>query len=333
MKDKVLKELNNKYSGFVSGERLGSLFNVSRTAVWKYIKELKNEGYVIEASPNKGYRLVSSPDNLRPYEISLGLKTKIIGKDIKYFYTIDSTNDYAKKLASMGCHDGTVIVAESQTCGRGRLGRLWYSGAGKGIWMSVVLKPQIALLDIQIVTLAASVAVCFAIEEVTGIKTGIKWPNDIILSGKKVCGILTETNSEMELINFLVIGVGINVHQEIDDFPDELREKAISLKMHFVNSGNNISLKRSDIIKSFLFKLEQLYNIINAGEKQEIIDQWKKYSITLGKSVKVVRKKHEYTGTAEDITIDGKLVIRCSDGVVREVISGEVSINSIKEAI
>ncbi|MCX8130763.1 MAG: biotin--[acetyl-CoA-carboxylase] ligase [Clostridia bacterium] len=329
----ILHELKRNTPGYVSGEALSETIGVSRTAIWKHIKELKDTGYGIESSSRKGYSLIEYPDVLNAYEIAYGMETKLLGKETVYFDVIDSTNTYAKRLAGEGCTDGTLVVADIQTAGRGRLGREWDSAGGKGIWMSVVFRPSILPEDVQIITLAASVAVVEALRAVCGLKAGIKWPNDILIDGKKVCGILTEINAEMERVNYVVLGIGINVNHEVEDFGDNLRGLATSLK---VNSGQKDCrvFKRSEIIKKVLVELERIYfgiNSIHTYNKAlaDIIRLWKKYSITLGKRVRVTFRGSEFTGTAIDITDDGKLVIDCDDGMRREVISGEVSVRGL----
>jgi len=331
----ILKKLEEHFPHYVSGEAISEMLGVSRTAIWKHINELRKEGYIIESSSKKGYRLQVLPDVLNVHEIKKGLETRILGREIECFESISSTNTYAKEIAQKGCKDGTVVVANCQTQGRGRLGRQWNSEPGKGIWMSVVLKPEILPQDIQIITLAAAVAVVKAIKAATGIETGIKWPNDIILDGKKLCGILTEMICEMERINCLILGIGINVNHDMSDFPPDLSDKAISLKMYIDQKNNadksieNMPVRRSEIIKNVLNELEILYREINNGNVTKIANEWKKYSVTIGSRVKVVIKEIEYTGTAIDITDDGKLVVRCDDGVTREILSGEISVRGI----
>lgn len=327
MKGEILKKLREACSQYVSGEQLSDMLGVTRTSIWKYIKELKSEGYIIDSSSKKGYALVSIPDVVSPWEIKYGLNTEMIGKDIRYFAQIDSTNNYAKKIAQEGCSNGTVVTADCQTIGRGRLGRAWDSSDKKGVWMSVVLRPEISIEEVQTITLAASVAVVDAIKETIGVQAGIKWPNDIILDGKKVCGILTEMNLEMERVNYLVLGIGLNVNQDKLDFPEDLREKAVSLKGYLIdNSLNNFELRRSQLIKSILSNLEKIYYKIEKAAVDEIIQDWKKYSVTLGKEVSISFRDGQYIGTACDITKDGKLVVECQDGITREVLSGEVSV-------
>ncbi|HHV99719.1 MAG TPA: biotin--[acetyl-CoA-carboxylase] ligase [Clostridiaceae bacterium] len=330
MKYEILRILKEKSMEYVSGERLSEILGVSRTAVWKCINELKKEGYVIESVSKKGYKLETSPDILNEFEIGHGLNTSIIGRQIHYFKSIDSTNNYAKKAAQEGCEEGTVIVADAQTSGRGRLGRSWESKEDSGIWMSVVLRPYIAPEDVQIMTLAASVAVVAALKSVAGVDAGIKWPNDIIIGGRKVCGILTEMSTEMDRVNYLVLGIGININQKKEDFPEELRNTAISLKAYMAENNMSVAnIKRSDIIKIVLLELEKQYENMKRRNTEEIINKWRENSVTIGRKVKIIYKNVEYEGTAKDVTDDGKLIVHCSDGVTREISSGEVSVRGI----
>lgn len=329
MKREILLNLKNKPLEYVSGEQLSTLLGVSRTAIWKVIKELKEEGYIIESSSKKGYRLNPDSDVLNYFEISEELKTKVLGRNIVYFDQVDSTNNYAKKIALEGCEEGTLIVADCQTYGRGRLGRDWSSPSKKGIWMSLVLRPNISFDEIQMLTLAASVAVVQALFEVTQIKAGIKWPNDIIINGKKVCGILVEMNMEIQNINFLVLGIGLNVNQQKEDFPEEILDKATSLKMHLESLGFQKILKRSELIAAILLKFEAIYDKVKCGAFEDILSEWKKYTVTLGKEVSIIYKDHQYRGIAQDLTKDGKLIVKCEDGTVKEVFSGEVSVRGL----
>lgn len=324
MKEKVLAQLKHNTDGYVSGEALSELLGVSRTAVWKHIKELKNEGYGIESSSKKGYRLQTVPDALHACEIRSGLATEVLGRKVLCFDSIDSTNNHAKKVALEGCEDGTVVIAEVQTAGRGRMGRTWASAGKKGIWMSVVLRPTLPPEEIQVITLAAAVAVVRTIRRVTGISAGIKWPNDIILDGRKVCGILTEMSADMEQVSFIVLGMGMNVNHTEEDFPEELRHLATSLA---ACSGGTYD--RCELVRVLLEELEPLYKSVNRGAAEEIIQAWREYSVTLGRQIKASVRNMEYTGTAADITKDGRLVVDCTDGQRREFISGEVMIRGI----
>ncbi|NLL06112.1 MAG: biotin--[acetyl-CoA-carboxylase] ligase [Clostridiaceae bacterium] len=330
MKREILLNLKNSPLEYISGEHLSTVLGVSRTAIWKVINELKKEGYVIESSSKKGYRLSSTSDVLNSFEISQELKTKTLGRNIVYLDSVDSTNNYAKKAALEGCEEGTLVVADNQTCGRGRLGREWNSPDKKGVWMSLVLRPEISFDEVQIITLAASVAVVQALYEVAQIEAGIKWPNDIIINGKKVCGILVEMNMEIDRINFLVLGIGLNVNQEKEDFSQELLDRAISLKMYMDQNANNQKiLKRNEIIATILLKFEEIYDKVKCRAFEDIITEWKRYSVTLGKEVNITHKSKQYRGVAQDITKDGKLIVKCVNGSVIEVFSGEVSVRGL----
>jgi BirA family biotin operon repressor/biotin-[acetyl-CoA-carboxylase] ligase len=333
LKQQILKELKKKLNEFVSGEELSNKLNVSRTAIWKNIKSLQAEGYEIDSSTKKGYSLLSVGDILNKYEIAEGLKTSNIGKDIIYLATVDSTNDYAKKIAAENEKEGAVIIAGDQTKGRGRLGRHWSSGEHKGVWMSVILKPDIPSERIQIITLAAAVAVVKTIKNLYGIETGIKWPNDIILDGKKVCGILTEMNCEADRINYIVVGIGLNVCMEKADFPKGYREKATSLLIYSNKNKDKHKLMqkfaRSEIIKRILVELEDAYIKLNKNEIAGIIKEWKNFSVTLGREVKVISRNSEFSCIAKDISEDGKLVVECPNGSVKYISSGEVSVRNL----
>ncbi|MDP4093019.1 MAG: biotin--[acetyl-CoA-carboxylase] ligase [Bacillota bacterium] len=330
-KYKVLSVLKKNIGEYVSGESLSETLGVTRAAVWKYIKELKQQGYKIDSSTKKGYMLEHSSDNLNEYELMEGLKTEFIGKRLEYFDVLDSTNNYAKKIAAEGCENGTVVVADNQTEGRGRMGRTWYTACGKGIWMTLVLRPPIQIEEVQLFTLGAAVAVARAIRSLTGFEAGIKWPNDIILEGRKVCGILTEMSSEESNVNFIVIGIGINVSHTLEDFPEDIRDRATSLMLYSDKSGKKgqLILDRADLIKNILFEIEKIYSKINNNSSKEILGDWKTYSVTLGSKVRIIIKGTEYEGTAVDIEQDGSLTVECIDGVRRRVLSGEIQVRGI----
>lgn len=331
MRAKVLNKLIEVSPEYVSGEQLSCDLGVTRTSVWKCINELKKEGYVIDSSTKKGYRLLELPDIISVGEITCLLDTAVVGKEIRYLPTVDSTNNYAKKIAQEGCTDGAVVIADCQSNGRGRMGRNWNSADKKGIWMSVLLRPSISIEDVQVITLAASVAVVNAIKDSLGIEAGIKWPNDVLLDGKKVCGILTEMSLEMERVNYLVLGIGLNVNQDTVDFPEEIADRAISLKSYLMENMNasGKTLRRVELIKSILYNLDSIYAKINSGRLNEILDDWRKNALTLGREVCITHKDMKYIGIARDITSEGKLVVDCRDGITREVLSGEVSVRGL----
>jgi len=326
----ILKILRKNAPLPVSGEELSRMLGVTRTAVWKHIRQLISEGYSINASSKKGYIFEAAPEDINRYEIAYDLDTKTVGKEIIYLNSIGSTNDYAKKAASEGAPDGTVVVADMQTAGKGRLGRFWQSPAGKGIYLSVILRPDASPAHMQIITVAAAAAAVTAIEKSTGLKTLIKWPNDIVIDGKKVCGILTEMNSELDRVNYIVLGIGFNYSQDKEDFPGELADRATSLKICSETRGIKFEKKTKLIlIREFLKELDKLYEDILEGRSARILSTWKANTATLGKEVRVTCRDAEYTGTAVDITEDAGLLVRMSDGTLREIKSGEVSVRGL----
>ena len=329
-KYEILGMLKEKYPEFISGEELSRHFHISRTAVWKYVKSLKADGYLLEASSKIGYKLVSRSGVFNGYEIADRLETHVLGKRVLYFETLDSTNNYAKQIALEGAEEGVAVVAGSQSGGRGRLGRKWDSPSGSGIYLSLILRPVLPPEEVQGITLAASVAVAQAIEKIAGIRPGIKWPNDVLLGDKKVCGILTEMNSEMEQVNFIVLGIGINYGRQQGEFPAELAEKATSLDAYAAKRG--IDIKNADrllLLRTVLQELDEIYALITNNRTAEVLDKWKEYSVTLGREVRIISGATEYTAVAEGITDGGKLMVRCGDGEVKLVQSGEVMLRGV----
>ncbi len=320
MRSRILNLLRQRSGEYLSGEEIARQLDVSRTAVWKHMRELKLEGYAIDAHSRRGYRLQQAPDLLLPDEIRAAVKTKRIGRKIHYFTEIDSTNNAAKKLAAAGAEEGTIIVSEAQNSGRGRLARGWYSPEQQGIWLSIVLRPHFSPADAPKCTLLAAVAITRAIRSLCNIDCGIKWPNDILYDGKKLVGILTEMSAEMDAINYIVIGMGINVNIQEQDFPEELKAIATSLAMI---KGQAVS--RLELLCDILMQLENLYAVAVSSGFSEILNEWRKYSITLGQAVNVIGIHQQFSGTAVDIDEDGALLVEATDGRHR-VIAGDVSI-------
>lgn len=319
MDDKLLDILKT-CGGYISGEELGKRLGVSRTAVWKKIAKLKNAGYEISAVTNKGYILKGmEEDMLNESEIKENLKASVLGNSIYYFKELDSTNNEARKLGEANASEGALVVCDTQTGGRGRLGRPWVSLPKGGIWMSILLRPDIYPQQAPKITLVAGLSVCKAINKVSGADTKIKWPNDILLNGKKLCGILTEMNAEMEKVNYVVTGIGINVN--IESFPDEIKDVATSLIIE-----NGQAFKRKEIIKEVLLEFEKNYfKYIIHNNFSEFVEEYKKNCITLGKNVKVLGKE-SFNGVAFDINKDGELWVRKENGEEVLVFSGEVSV-------
>ncbi len=319
MANDILKYLKEKE--YVSGEVIAQKLGISRVAVWKQIQKLKDMEYKITSDQNLGYCLVSRPDLLLPQEIQRGLSTNYIGKEIYYFPELKSTNIIAKEKAlhrAEGIDEGTLIIAERQSAGKGRLGREWFSPAG-GIWLSIILYPQLSPSYISRITLMTAVAVVKAIKVCTRIESQIKWPNDILIDEKKVCGILTEMSAELDMINWVVVGIGINVNIDIRDFPEDIQENTISLKEI---SGKEIS--RVKLVQTFLQEFEKYYESLKRREFSSILKEWKLYSHTLGKKVRVDIGEKIITGEVIDINESGALILKKEDGELVEIISGTI---------
>lgn len=319
MKERILKTLYDKKGDYVSGEELAGLLGVSRTAIWKHIKQIKQEGYNIETT-KKGYRILDTKEKLLPMEIKGRLdEDSIIGKEILHFDSIDSTNDYAKKIA-YEVAEGTIVISEEQHSGRGRMGRGWSSPKGDGIWMSIILKPMIPPTEAAKLTQVAAAAVCKAIRQTTELSALIKWPNDIVVGNKKVCGILTEMAGELNEVNYIIVGIGINVNT--DSFPKELSEKATSL---FIQKGERID--RNCLAASIIKEFTILYkSYIHEKSFSKTLDVCRAFSALIGKEVYLVKGEERERVTPIDITDDGLLMVRKSNGEVTTIISGEISI-------
>ncbi|MGI5875638.1 MAG: biotin--[acetyl-CoA-carboxylase] ligase [Dethiobacteria bacterium] len=326
MRHKILQLLKDRKPRHVSGEEMAKLLHVSRTAIWKNINALQAEGYDIEGSPRLGYRLFGIPDLLYPAEITSGLQNKIIASTpalVHYFKQLESTNNALKKMADEGAPEGTVVVAEEQTRGKGRLGRFWISPPGKGIWLSILLKPQIAPQETPLFTLLAAVAVVKAIKNVLPeTPAGIKWPNDILLHRRKICGILTELKAEADLLHYLTIGIGINVNLTTEDFPPDLKDIATSL---YLENGQK-KVPRLLLARNVLQEMDKIYERYGTNGPSFIIAEWKKYNLTLGKKVTVKTALESFPGTAVDLGQDGALIVENEDKEKRHFYAGEVSL-------
>lgn len=323
MRSKILDELYGNRENYISGEKLATKLEVSRTAVWKHINILREEGYNIETMSGKGYKLLEMKDKFLPKEIERLLLNNSIAKEIIYFNSIDSTNSYAKKEANKLQH-GTIILAEQQIAGRGRRGREWLSPKGTGIWMSLVLKPNIPPREGIKMTQIAAAAVCESIRDLTGLDALIKWPNDVVINNKKVCGILTEMAGELNEINYIVVGIGINVNME--NFPDEIKTIATSL---FIESDKKID--RKDLVVNILKKFEELYKqYIKNLDLDETLSIIRRYSAILGKNIRIIQGKLETKVKAIDINEEGLLLVEMEDGNEELISSGEVSIRGEK---
>ncbi|WP_418402493.1 biotin--[acetyl-CoA-carboxylase] ligase [Anaerotignum lactatifermentans] len=316
-------ELLRRQEGFLSGEDIGRELSITRAAVWKGIKKLREEGYEIEAVTNRGYRLTNPETMYNKRELEQGLKTKTMGQTIYFYEETDTTNNRARELALEGASEGTLVVAEKQTAGRGRRGKVWESPLGTGIWMSLVLRPQIAPTEASVLTLLCGLATAEAIEAETGLSAGIKWPNDILINGKKAVGILTEMDCEMSEVHFVIPGIGINVNTA--SFPPEIAEIATSL---YLECGKTVSRRR--LVHKVLERLEEHYEtFLRTGSFAAMLEDYRKHCITLGKEVHVLGRE-PFFAEALDITPEGELLVRRADNGKEEVVfSGEVSIRGV----
>lgn len=320
MRDEILQLLSD--TEYVSGESISQCMGISRAAVWKYINSLKEEGYIIESSTNKGYRITGRPDILTYEEIKPYLKTKYIGRSLLHFDSIDSTNKKAKEIAGKGFVEGTVIVSEEQVCGRGRLGRNWFSPKGAGLWMSILLMPDIPPTEAYKITIIAAAAIHTALSE-EGIRALIKWPNDIVIGSKKICGILTEMSAELSLIHYIIIGIGLNVNTTPEEFPEEIKDKASSLRVELDTAFN-----RKSIMSRILNNFETLYGrFIQNGSIEECISICKNNSAVVGREVLLIEGNKSSLVKVLDINHNGHLIISDNSGT-REIISGEISLRS-----
>ena len=328
MRQTIIEMLRNTGESFLSGEEIAERLGISRAAVWKHIQKLRNTGYEITSRERCGYKFRDAPDLLLANEVKEGLNTQVIGKEIYYFPSTDSTNREAKILAYKKVPDGTVAVAEEQTGGKGRLNRSFYSPRGKGIWFSLVLRPKFVPSDAPKCTLMAAVAIARAMKRF-GLQAQIKWPNDIMHEGRKLVGILTELSAEMSCITYIVLGIGINVNIRRDEFPIELREAATSLSEM---AGRKLS--RIELFRAVLEEFDKLYVDIVSDPKRgfvRMLDEWRAFNITLGRKVRVITAStgEYFLGTARDIDADGALLVETTDGLER-VFAGDVSIREDK---
>jgi BirA family biotin operon repressor/biotin-[acetyl-CoA-carboxylase] ligase len=318
---KILAAMRANPDG-VSGAQLAEQLAISRAAIWARIDELRKAGYDIEASPHFGYKLISSPDALHADDLLARLgQTRVVGRDIQVFEQTTSTNDVAEKLARDDVREGVVVFAESQTKGRGRLGRVWMSPTRKGLWFSVLLRPNLRPQETTQLTVISATALRRAIKKVTGVTADIKWPNDLLISGKKVAGILTEMSAEVDRVRHIILGIGLDVNQEANEFAPELRKIATSLR---IEAGEPVC--RAEIATEILRELDFDYARILAGKFSEVADEWEAACITIGKNVSVHTGDRKFRGHAESLDDDGALLVRTEHGLLERVIGGDVTL-------
>ena len=310
-------------NGGVSGAELSQRLGFTRAAIWARVEELRKVGYEIEASPVLGYRLISAPDVLHADDLLARLgETKVIGRDIQVFAQTTSTNDVVEKLARDGVKEGAVVFAESQTKGRGRLGRTWTSPARKGLWFSILLRPNLRPQETTQLTVAAAAAVWRAIHAVTGLSPEIKWPNDILIGGKKVVGILTELSAEVDRVKHITLGIGVDVNLTANELPLELRKIATSLR---IESGKPI--ERAELATQILRELDKDYSRVCSGKFAALADEWEGHCSTIGQQVTVGIGERRLRGRAEALDDDGALLLRTEHGRLERVIGGDVTLD------
>jgi BirA family biotin operon repressor/biotin-[acetyl-CoA-carboxylase] ligase len=318
---KILSALRAHPDG-VSGAELAEQLKISRAAVWSRIEELRRVGFEIEAGPHFGYRLVDEPDALFADDLLARLgKTKVVGRDIQVFEQTTSTNDVIEMLARDGVKEGAVVFAEAQTKGRGRLGRKWMSPTHKGLWFSILLRPELRPQETTQLTVASATALRRAIKNVTGLSAEIKWPNDLLIGGKKVVGILTEMSAEVDRVRHVILGIGVDVNQDAAEFPAELRKIATSLK---IEAGKEIS--RAELATEILRELDADYVRICGGKFPAVADEWEAGCATIGKNVSVQMGARQIRGRAEALDDAGALLVRTEHGHLERVIGGDVTL-------
>ncbi len=322
MKSEILRLLREN-ADYISGQQLCDRLSVSRTAVWKVMEQLKKEGYEIEAVHGKGYRLMDCPDILSKEELESVLDTRWAGRETVYYEETDSTNIRAKLAGEAGGAHGTLFVADRQAAGRGRRGRSWDSPKGVCVYMTLLLRPTLAPADAPMLTLVMALGVAEAVRELTGLEAGIKWPNDIVLNGKKICGILTEMSTEIDYINYVVTGVGINANQDI--FPEELQKTATSL---FIEGKKQV--RRSQLIAAVMARYEENYEtFMKTEDLSGILEAYNRVLVNCGRDVRILDPTGEYCAHASGVNERGELVVTTPEGEERRIFAGEVSVRGV----
>lgn len=307
---------------YVSGQEISRALGISRNGVNKHIKALRALGYDIDSATNRGYCLIKEPDEISEVEIEKQLKTAYIGRPTRVLCSVDSTNEEIKRCAFRGKKQGLVVVSDEQTAGRGRFGRAWESPRGNGIYESILLRPDIPPTQISCITLVAGLAVCRAVNELCACNALIKWPNDVIIGRKKLCGILTEMTIEDNFISFVVVGLGINVNNL--SFSDEICERATSLRLE---SGAVFS--RNEVIAKIANCFERAYDEFIISGFGPLKAEYKSYCATIGRSVSAICQGQRVKGTAVDVAPDGGLVVEADDGGRKCISTGEVTVQGI----
>lgn len=314
-----LVELLNSSEDFVSGEKISEVLGISRTAVWKQIKKLEALGYEFEAVTKQGYRLLFVPQPIQAINVQQSLVKHRFGHTIEYHHAVTSTQHLARELAEKGAPEGTVVLAEQQLQGKGRLGRPWHSPYGKGVWMSTILRPLTPIQLAPQLTLLTAVALTEAIRAITSLEVGIKWPNDILYKGKKLCGILLESVAEDQRLKYVIAGTGIDVNLSEKDYDEELLTKATSLRIELGKS-----VDREKLIQAFMLRWEALFQQYESEGFEPIAKLWESYAISLGQSILITTSQESYYAIPLKLTERGSIIVELEDGEQREIFSAEM---------
>ena len=321
MKTKILNILKNNTSIYISGEELSNQLGVSRTAIWKHIKTLRNEGFEIDSSTNRGYKLISESKELNLTGLNYIVESYSRIKFSSFLSEIDSTNQEAKRIALTNTDCEGIVIAEKQTLGKGRLGRVWTSEKKAGLWMSLLLRPNVLPDAASSITLVAATAMCEAIEKITGLSVGIKWPNDLVINGKKVCGILTEMSAELNQLHYVVLGIGVNLKQTA--FDAELKEKATSLLLE------GVDIDRKILLSTFLDRFFFYYDQFESHQLKDVMTYHKSHSVTMNREVVIISKDNQRFAQAIDLDENGSLIVINENGEKETIFFGEVSVRGI----
>ncbi|MBA3016796.1 MAG: biotin--[acetyl-CoA-carboxylase] ligase [Proteobacteria bacterium] len=321
-KDQLLLYLKENQGNWVSGELISNNLSVSRAAIWKHIRNLKEEGYVIESASKKGYLLSESSDPITADEIRQGLCTKVFGKkNIIFLNETDSTNTRAKELAAQGAPEGTLVIAEKQTEGRGRRGRSWFSPPGGGIYFSLILRPVISPGETPKITLMTAVVLAETLISLMKLKLRIKWPNDILVNGKKLAGILTEISTEMDAVNYIIVGLGLNVNTQFEKFPQDIKGNATSILIE-----NGKQFPRVKLIQHYLKLYEIYYDMFKNNDFEPIMKRWRELADIIGKQIRVDVIGKTHIGKVVDVDNDGVLILKDDQGRLQRIFSGDVTL-------
>lgn len=319
-RNKLIDILSRKKDEHISGQLLSEQLDVSRNTIWKHMNQLKKDGYEIEAQVNKGYRIIAFPNKVTDNTLKWGLDTEWLGKTIIHKETTESTQRIAHQLALDGAEHGTIVIADEQTAGKGRVNRSFHSKKEKGIWMSLILRPDILPYMAPQLTLLTATVLADVIDSFIGIKPQIKWPNDVLIDGKKIAGILTEMQAEQDKIVYVIIGVGININQEEMDIPKDIRENVTSLKM-----ATNKTWDLNPLTQQILTKFEEKFSKFISDGFKPVKDDWENYGFRLDEKLQIYSGNQTFEAVFTGIAEDGALLAKKADGSIEKVYSGEIS--------